>query len=82
MTLPLVRPISNDSRTKNRQALNVRMKGSTLGQDATDDAMSTAKWIKKQKKQAKERERELAAKRAKEMEEQDEAVYDERKSCT
>lgn len=58
------------------------MKGSTLGQDATDDAMSTAKWIKKQKKQAKERERELAAKRAKEMEEQDEAVYDERKSCT
>jgi U4/U6.U5 tri-snRNP-associated protein 1 len=41
--------------------------------------MSAAKWIKKQKKQAKERERELAAKRAKEMEEQDQAVYDERR---
>ena len=40
--------------------------------------MSTAKWIKKQKKQAKEREREMLAKRAREMEEQDQAVYDER----
>jgi U4/U6.U5 tri-snRNP-associated protein 1 len=76
--LPDKEPQSDDIRTKNQQALKAKLKGSTLGSDKADDSMSTAKWIKKQKKQAKEREREMLAKRAREMEEQDQAVYDER----
>ena len=40
--------------------------------------MSAKSWIRKQKKRAKERERELADRRQREMEEADNAVYDER----
>ena len=54
------------------------MKGSTLGTNVADDGLSAKSWIKKQKKRAKDHERDLAAKRVKEMEEQDSAVYDER----
>lgn len=54
------------------------MKGSTLGDTNRDDSLDAKNWIKKQKKRAKEREREQAEKRAKEMEERDQAIYDER----
>lgn len=49
-----------------------------MGADVADDGLSAKSWIKKQKKRAKEHERELREKRAQEMEEQDQAVYDER----
>ncbi|EIW72236.1 hypothetical protein TREMEDRAFT_24325 [Tremella mesenterica DSM 1558] len=65
-------------KARNRSALNAKLKGSTLGDTNTDDTLSAKDWIKKQKKRAKEREKELALKRQKEMEEADAAVYDER----
>jgi U4/U6.U5 tri-snRNP-associated protein 1 len=59
--------------------LNAKLKGSTLGDVNRDDELSAKNWIKKQKKRAKERERELAERRQREMEEADKAVYDESK---
>ena len=53
------------------------MKGSTLGTNVADDSLSAKSWIKKQKKRARDHERELAERRAREMEEADKAVYDE-----
>ena len=46
---------------------------------SADDQLSAKEWLKRQKKRAKQRERELAEKKAKELEEADRAVYDERK---
>lgn len=66
------------SRAKNQRALNAKLKGSTLGSATQDDALDTKSWAKKLAKRAKQREQELAAKRQKEMEEADQAVYDER----
>ena len=66
------------NRAKNQSALNAKLKGSTLGDTNHDDGLSAKNWIKKQKKRAKERERELAEKRQRDMEESDRAVYDER----
>ena len=67
-----------DRRSRNRTALNAKLKGSTLG-DASirDDALSTKDWLRKQKKRAAQREKEMALKRQREMEEADKAVYDE-----
>lgn len=50
-----------------------------MGDSSKDDALDTAAWLKKQKKRAKQREKELAERRAREMEEADRAAaYDER----
>lgn len=49
-----------------------------MGDSSRDDELSAKSWIKKQKKRAKERERDLAERRQKEMDESDTAVYDER----
>ncbi|WRT70292.1 uncharacterized protein IL334_007290 [Kwoniella shivajii] len=64
-------------KARNRSALNAKLKGSTLGSSNQDDSLDTKSWIKKQKKREKQRAQELAAKRAKEMEEADQAIYDE-----
>lgn len=66
------------NRARNQHALNARLKGSTLAEKSKDDELSAKRWIRKQKRRAKERERELAQKRQKDMEEADQAVYDER----
>ena len=67
------------SKLQNQRALNAKLKGSTLGDSGKDDTLDSAAWIKKQKKRAKQREKELAEKRAREMEEADKAAaYDER----
>jgi len=57
---------------RNRRELNARLKGTTLG-DADDDVDNTKAWLKKSKK----KERELAAKRLKEIESMDRAAQDE-----
>ena len=65
-------------RVRNRTALNSKLKGSTLGASNRDDSLDAKNWIKKQKKRAKERERELAERRQREMDESDRAAaYDE-----
>lgn len=69
---------SADDRVKNQRALNAKLKGSTLGENEKDDSKSAKDWIKAQKKRATKRERELAERRAKEMEEADNVEYDER----
>ena len=67
------------AKAKNQRALNAKMKGGTLGDKNKDDSLDTKNWIKKQKKRAKEREKELAARRVREMEEADNAAtYDEK----
>jgi len=66
------------SRAKNQKQLNAKLKGSTLGDSSRDDTLDTAAWLRKQKKRSKQREKELAEKRAREMEEADKAAgYDE-----
>ena len=57
---------------RNRRELNAKLKGTTLG-DADVDVDNTKAWLKKSKK----KERELAAKRLKEIESMDQAVQDE-----
>lgn len=57
---------------RNRRELNARLGGTTLG-DADDDVDNTKAWLKKNKK----RERELAAKRLKEIESMDDAAQGE-----
>ncbi|WWC94765.1 hypothetical protein V866_001614 [Kwoniella sp. B9012] len=64
-------------RSRNRSALNAKLKGKTLGISNEDDKLDTKSWIKQQKKREKLRAAELA-RRAKEMEEADKAIYDER----
>ncbi len=50
-----------------------------MADTSKDDDLSAKSWIKKQKKRAKERERDLSERRQREMEEADSAaVYDER----
>ncbi|KAJ9111364.1 hypothetical protein QFC19_001132 [Naganishia cerealis] len=67
------------AKAKNQRALNAKLRGSTLGDKAAEDAESTASWIKKNKKMQKQRAREieLARQREREQEEMDKAVYDE-----
>ena len=68
-----------DGRLQNQRALKAKLKGATLGDSSKDDSLDTAAWLKKQKKRAKQREKELAERRAREMEEADRAAaYDER----
>lgn len=57
---------------RNRRELNARLKGTTLG-DADDDVDNAKSWLKKSKK----KERELAAKRLKEIESMDDAAQAE-----
>ncbi|WVR07742.1 hypothetical protein IAU60_004785 [Kwoniella sp. DSM 27419] len=64
-------------KARNRSALNAKLKGSTLGDANADDSLDAKSWIKKQKKREKIRAKEMADRRAREMEEQDK-VYDER----
>ncbi|WWC71951.1 uncharacterized protein I206_105910 [Kwoniella pini CBS 10737] len=64
-------------KSRNRSALNAKLKGKTLGISNEDDKLDAKSWIKQQKKREKIRAAELA-KRAKEMEEADKAIYDER----
>ena len=59
-------------RVRNRRELNTGLKGATLG-DADDDADDTKSWLKKNKK----KEKELAAKRLKEIESMDDAAQGE-----
>lgn len=59
--------------------MNSKLKGSTLGASNEDEGLSAKSWIKKQKKRAKDNERDMAQRRARDMEEQDAAIYDERK---
>ncbi|KAI9633988.1 SART-1 protein [Dioszegia hungarica] len=65
-------------KARNRSALNSKLKGTTLGSTNADDALSAKAWLKKQKKRAKDNERDMAQRRAKDMEEQDAAEYGER----
>ena len=65
-------------RAKNQKQLNAKLKGSTLGDSSKDDQLDTAAWLRKQKKRSKQREKELADRRARDMEEADNAAaYDE-----
>ena len=57
---------------RNRRELNARLEGTTLG-DADDDVDNAKAWLKKSKK----KERELAAKRLKEIESMDDAAQGE-----
>ena len=57
---------------RNRRELNAKLKGTTLG-DADDDVDNTKAWLKKTKK----KEKELAAKRLKEIESMDDAAQSE-----
>jgi len=59
-------------RVRNRRELNAKLKGTTLG-DPDDDADNAKAWLKKSKK----KERELAAKRLKEIESMDDAAQGE-----
>ena len=59
-------------RVRNRRELNARLKGTTLG-DADDDVDNTRSWLKKNKK----KEKELAAKRLKEIQSMDDAAQGE-----
>lgn len=72
---------------RNKQELNAKLKGATLGQDIDGGLGSSAggeedtrKWIKK----AKKREKELAKKRMEELENMDKAIQDEytERMCT
>ncbi|GFZ48646.1 hypothetical protein JCM24511_06395, partial [Saitozyma sp. JCM 24511] len=65
-------------KSRNRSALNAKLKGSTLGDTNRDDSLSTKDWAKKLAKRAKQREKELAERRQRDMEEADKAAYDER----
>ncbi|TXT05942.1 hypothetical protein VHUM_03703 [Vanrija humicola] len=64
-------------RVKNQRALNKKLQGSTLGDTSKDDKLSASSWIKAQKKRASRHEKDLAAKRLREMEEADRVAYDE-----
>ncbi|WVQ84312.1 hypothetical protein IAT38_006464 [Cryptococcus sp. DSM 104549] len=64
-------------KARNKSALNAKLKGSTLGEKNADDSLDAKSWIKKQKKREKQRAKEMADARAREMEEADKAVYDE-----
>ncbi|KAL1412710.1 hypothetical protein Q8F55_000457 [Vanrija albida] len=64
-------------RVKNQRALNKKLQGSTLGDTTKDDKLSASSWIKAQKKRASRHEKDLAAKRLREMEEADRVAYDE-----
>ena len=61
------------TRAKDRKALNERLAGRTLGEADEGDAEDLKSWIKKTKK----RERELAEKRAQELENQDQQFQNE-----
>ena len=61
------------NRAKDRKALNERLAGRTLGQADEGDAEDLKSWIKKTKKH----ERELAEKRAQELENQDQQFQNE-----
>jgi U4/U6.U5 tri-snRNP-associated protein 1 len=60
-------------KAKDRKALNERLAGRTLGDAEEDGSLDVKAWIKKSKK----RERELAAKRAAELEQQDKEFQEE-----
>lgn len=77
--LPLVQDprLTTRYRSRNRSALNAKLKGTTLADASADDGLSAKDWLKRQKKRAKQREKELAERKARELEE-DKAVYDER----
>jgi hypothetical protein len=60
------------SRVRNRQELNAKLKGATLG-DAAEGDDDTLKWIKRSKK----KEKELAKKRQEEFERIDQAIQEE-----
>lgn len=70
--------LTSSGRSRNRSALNAKLKGSTLGDTNRDDSLSTKDWAKKLAKRAKQREKELAERRQRDMEEADKAAYDER----
>lgn len=70
--------LTGSGRSRNRSALNAKLKGSTLGDTNRDDSLSTKDWAKKLAKRAKQREKELAERRQRDMEEADKAAYDER----
>lgn len=57
--------------------MNAKLKGSTLGETNKDDALSAKNWIKTQKKRAGKREKELAERRQREMDEADRVAYGE-----
>ena len=57
---------------RNKRDLNAKLKGATLG-DADNDADDTKAWLRKSKK----KEKELAAKRLKEIESMDDAAQGE-----
>jgi len=61
------------SRARDRNALNEKLSGHTLGEAAQGEHEDLKSWIKRTKK----RERELAAKRAQELELQDKQFQDE-----
>lgn len=64
---------------RNRQELNTALKGATLG-TAEEDVDDTLKWIKRNKR----KEKEMAAKRQKELESRDQEIqeeYTERELC-
>ncbi|ORX40646.1 SART-1 protein [Kockovaella imperatae] len=65
------------AKARNQRDLNAKLKGSTLGDVSNDDGLDAKAWLKKQKKRAKQRENELAARRAREQEELDKAAYGE-----
>lgn len=48
-----------------------------MGSANADDSLDTKKWLKKQKKEAAANSKKMALRRARDMEEQDAAVYDE-----
>ncbi|EAU85380.2 hypothetical protein CC1G_07074 [Coprinopsis cinerea okayama7 len=60
------------AKVRNRRELNASLKGATLG-DADGDVDDTLKWLKRSKK----KEKELAKKRQKELEEMDKAIQAE-----
>lgn len=57
---------------RNRKELNASLKGATLG-DAADDVDDAKKWIKR----SKQKEKELALKRQKELETRDKELLEE-----
>jgi len=73
--------LTDRHRSKNRSALNAKLKGSTLGDNNRDDSLDAKSWIKKQKKRQKQFEKDAAERRQKEMDEADHrATYDESES--
>ncbi|KAL7418367.1 hypothetical protein Q5752_006825 [Cryptotrichosporon argae] len=65
-------------KSRNRVALNAKLKGSTLADAGKDDALSAKSWLKQQKKRAKRHAEDALEKKRREQEEQDAMVYDER----